>query len=473
MSAIAKTKEKILDMKSKTKDKVNKRNGNHRLINICFVAFFSLIILFTLVGGVNVDVGSTVVGDGNSVVVRQNYFQVVHAAVRGIFMSDEDAVRHVNEVNAVLVRDFEVLGLSPNILEHFTWSEATQSWVFSGAYPAVPNIDQVGALIERIIDIGKDPSSINWVLYRYAFVRAVMFNYLENPQITIPELDNFRASWSGNMAVVIAGQTILRAAFSTMVLGVSIVMLILAVIALVKKKSFSKARLSFILLAMAAMMQIVFNFNFLTLNWAWILVIVFTFVFLAAYILIQHILMDNRDFSLTMFIHNIVFLTGGIISLVLLTGPLFRVMSLGYGDPNIPHAINSLYGINLLYDLSAAQTAYMATVPMSYLLTLVVVMVILGLPFVMNVIFLLVNIKKFINADYTYNERRIMLGIFLAVNIVVFILLGVANIGVSDLYLSVSPLIAVFIIQPLIVALLLVFEILYKVKPVRKELVVT
>ncbi|MCL2555691.1 MAG: hypothetical protein FWE03_01550 [Firmicutes bacterium] len=455
-------KAKILSIKSKCKDKIESKNTNHRLVNICFVAFFSLIILFSMVGGVNVDVGSTVRGDGDSVIVRQNYFQIMRAAANGIFMSDEQAVNHVRQINQILENEFFVLGLSPDIR---TAGNYTATGDRDGnAYPAVSSIGEVARVVQDIIDRGGNPNSINWVLYRYAFARAVMYLYTEDTLISDPEWDHFRASWPGNLAVAMAGQAILRAAISTMALAVALVMLAFSILALIKKKEFSKTKLAFVLLTVAAFMQIVFRFNFMRLNWAWIIVLVITFIMLAAFILYKHIMLDERDFSMTMFIHNAALLGGGILSFILLTGPLFRVITAEYNE--------TFYGINLLYDLTVAQTAYISVVPMSYVLTLVVVMVILGLPFVMNIIFLMVNLIKFIKADYTHNERRIMLSIFVAVNIIVLLIFGIANIGIVDLYLNVVPLWAIFVIQPLVVIGMLVFEIIYKVKPVRKELVI-
>jgi len=428
------------------------------------VGFFALIILFTLIGGVNVDMGSTIVGDGNAVVVRQNYFQVVRAATSAIFMSDERAVEFVEETNYRLKREFNEAGLCPSPWTKYGYDEHGNR--DSNAIPPVVTIDDIAIIIQNIIDNGYNPNRINWVLYRYAFARAVMYLYTEDSVIIDPDLDHFRTSWAGNLATVLAGQAILRAAFSTMVIIVSLVMMIFAILAIVKKKAFSKVKLTFMMLTIASLCQIIANFNFMTLNWAWIMVIVFIFVFMLGYILVQHILMDDRDFSLSMFIHNAALLGGAILSFIFLTGPLFRVASQA-GD-----GLSVLYGINLLYDLSAAQTAYISLVPMSYLLTIVVVMVILGLPFVMNVIFMLVLLSKFIRVDYTHNERRIMLSIFVAVNIIVFLILGISNIVVSDLYLSATPLWAIFVIQPLVVVGMLVFEILFKVKPIRKELVI-
>jgi len=460
-------KAKILDIKSKCKDKIEQKNSNHRVINIAFVAFFALIILFTMIGGVNVDMGSTVRDDGHSVVVRQSYFQVMRAATAGIFMSDEAAVEHIREVNEILERDFRVLGLNPDLRTAHGYNPAGDR--DGNAFPAVSSIGDVSSVINDIIAEGGNPNRINWVLYRYAFARAVMHLYTEDELIMDPEWNHFRASWPGNLAIAMTGQAILRAALATMTLVVALVMLVFSVLALVKKKAFSKIKLSFVLLIVAALAQIVFSFGFMRLNWAWVMVLVFTFLMLAGYIVLQHILMDERDFSITMFIHNAALLGGGILSFILLTGPLFRVIAPIYGGDGTR---TILYGINLLYDLTIAQTAFISVVPMSYLLTMVVVMVILGLSFVMNGIFLVVMLNKFINADYTHNERRIMLSILVAASVIVFLILGIANIGIIDLYLSVVPLWAVFVIQWVVVIAMLVFEIMYKVKPVRKELVV-
>jgi|GEM_PF-2318409 len=467
-------KTKILDIKAKTKDKFEKKNTNHRLLNLMFAGFFVLIILFTLVGGTNVDVGSVVVGDGDSVVVRQNYFQVARAAAGAIFMSDDGALEYVRAVDLRLRQEFGVSGLSyalrlndggeRNSANEFTGERG------SGVSPPVSGIADLARIVEEIEASGGNASRINWILYRYAFARTVMHTYTEDILVTDPEFDHFRVSWAGNMAVAIIGQAVLRAIASTLLLIVALVMLVFNIIAIIKKKAFAKPVLSFVVLTIAALIQIVFNFNFLRLDWAWVLVIVLTFVWLAGYVLIKHIQMDNRDFSMSVFIHNAAFVVGGVLSLILLTGPLFRVMSLDYGLH--PYGISSLYGINLLYDLTVVQTAYSSTVPMAYFLAMLVTMLILGLPFVMNGIFLVVNLKKFINADYTHNERRVMLSIFVAVNVIVFLILGIVNIGLSDIYLSVTPLWAIFVIQPLIVIGMLVFEIMFKVKPVRKELVV-
>ncbi|MCL2822238.1 MAG: hypothetical protein FWD86_03480 [Firmicutes bacterium] len=446
-------KSKVLSIKSKCETVCTKATKTPKVLNIAFVVFFSLMILLTLFGGVRVDIGSTVKGDGQSFTVRQSYFQVLAAGFGSIFMSDEALAEYSNNVNNRIAADFNVLHLSDSL--------------DSNGRPQLEQLDQFARVAQDIQEAGYNPGRINWLLFRLAFARGMMHNYTLHAEATgtSVDMDLFGPSWSGNLAVAMAGQSIIMMFLRSVFLIVSLVMLGFAIFALVKNKPFKRVRLSFALLLIVTFAGFIFSFNFVRPDWVWILACVFMFIGIIGHTLFKHILMDKRDFSLSMFIHNGVFLLGGLLSFILLTGPLFRVTNA------VGESVN--YGINYLFDLAIAQSAYIALVPMSYVLVLVVTMLLLGLPFVLNLIFLTIVFDKFIMVDYRHNEKRIMLTIMLVVSLFALIVLGVVNLNMSDLLLNIRPLVAVFVIQPIVVAGMLVFEYLYKVKPVKKELVIT
>jgi len=447
---------KVKEVKSKMQGFAEKEKKDHRVINLMFVVAFSLIILLTLFGGVRVDLGTTVQGDGERVVVRQSFFQVLSAAVSGVIMDQESAEAYARSVDDLLRNRFDVAGLN---LDQIRVGEGENPPLF--VYPPIEQLDQFGRIVEEIRANGGNPARINWLRYRYAYAYAIL-------NMTGQHGDVFRASWGGHISFILAGQSIITLLFTLVILITAVVMLIYAVIALIKKKPFTKAPLAILLMLIGVFGGMAFTFTLMRPNALWIIKTILIFALAGAYGFLRHMLMEDRDFSPSVFVHNCVLLLGGILSFIFLTGPLFRVIT--------QEGRVVWYNLAYMFELQVGQTAYASLSPMSYVLVLVSLMITLGVPLILSTLLILSSVKKLINADYRHNEKRIMLFGLLITSVLMFVLYGAfgasGSLGVSSLFLDVRPLWIMFILQPILIGGLAAFEIMFKVKPIRKELVI-
>lgn len=425
--------EKSCKFKDKFDEFAQKENGNHFIVNSVMVGLLALVLLFSLLGGVRVNIGATQSGVGDYW-VRQNVFQLLSVA-GDADMSIESATDYVNDVNAELY-SYGVMGINPGVLD---------------------GVSDVATLAEELKEAGVNPNKINWIRYKYALAIAASN---ETPG------DQEKSSWEGNRAVSLVGQAILYLLPMLMMGIVSLVMLIFAVIDLIKRKENKKINMTFILLTIAGLAGALIGsyFGFFKADWSTILNLVLIFVVMAVYIVYKHFEAGKHEISPTMLIHNGVLLGASLLSFILCAGSMFKVVGIEYST-----SMTWAY----LYDLILAESAYLA-VPMAYTLQSLICMLTLGLPAVLSLLLFCLTLTKFITCNYQHNEKQVFVVLTGVVSILVSLLVGInslsGNLGVTSLYYTVTANAAI-IIQPIIYVALAVFVFLFKVKPIKKELV--
>jgi len=168
-----------------------------------------------------------------------------------------------------------------------------------------------------------------------------------------------------------------------------------------------------------------------------------------------------------MLVRNGVFLLGGLTAFALFMSPIFKLTSAGGNTTNL--------GWAYLMDYALTENAYMSAV-MSYTLTEFLMLALMLLPATLLIIFMLSNTGRFLSADYKPNEPRVFLIITAAVNFLIFLIMGVTSLrgglNITSQFAQVSLNFGLAIAQFLVVAGLIAFEILYKAKPIKKELVI-
>jgi hypothetical protein len=417
---------------------IKKEKDNHYILNIAMTALLTLVLLFSLVGGINVDLGSSNLEDNyKQRIVRQNLFQVVDAVLSCEMYQDEAKI-YIAKENERLREEYGILDFND---------------VFIDSDIPYDNLRQFDRLID---ELGENASKVNLLKYKFAYAVAI-------GDVASKEQGK---NWQGNRIISIMGQSIFLALFMLGMAIISLVMLVYAVISLIKKKPFTKAKFALTLLLIASFGFLIFTsiFTFVSVNWAYITNIVLTFVFTALYALYSHCMMDEKDLSFTMLIHNGVMVLGGILTFIFMLLPLFKV-SLG--------TQTAMLNWSYIFDYQVAES-FFRNVPMAYTLSSLISMMLFLIPLSLVMVFIIQLLNRFMAANYQHNEKKIFLIVTLSITFLVYLVVGsifASGIGITSLALTVKTVVINFILPALILAGLLVFEIMYKVKPIKKELV--
>ncbi len=436
-----------METKSFVKDFASKIRGkyNHNIVTISMIALFVLVIIFVQLFGVKVNIGSAVYDDGKEYYIKQNIYQIIDTVISSD-MTQEEAQKYVDKVNQTLVDKYGVSGFNTKI-------ETPGNELNPGAFESLGEFGTLAA------QLGKDASKINFLKYKLAYALAV----------SDPGHTAHKQSFDGSRIVAISGQLVLMVLPQIALFALSLIFLIYAVVALVKKKEFTKTKFALILLSVFSFINI-FLFSivsFLSMNWAGVLSIILVFLYVIAYAILRHALMEEREFSQTMFIHNIVLLAGGILALALYLMPLFKLTS------EAGHSIS--LGWAFIMDYSLGEMAYMSAV-MAYTLTEILTIALLMLPAVLLIVLIMLQINRFMAADYYHNEKNVYLIVTTIINALVFIVISALSASnglfVTSQYYQVRLNYLLAILQLIVMGGLIAFTALYKVRPVKKEIIV-